>query len=74
MLWKPLKKHLSEQKRWKLQAEAAEPRQKENKSRGLKDPEGAKKRREAASKVTVEVGLGGKFIHPLHSLSPMQCL
>ena len=49
-------KHLSEQKRWKLQAEDAEPRQKENKSRGLKDPEGAKKRREAASKVTVEVG------------------
>ena len=56
MLWKPLKKHLSDQKRWKLQAEAAEPRHKENKSRGLKDPEGAKKRREAAFKVTVEVG------------------
>ena len=29
MLWKPLKKHLSDQKRWKLQAEAAESRQKE---------------------------------------------
>ena len=39
----------SEQKRRKLRAEAAERRQKENESRGLKDPEGAKLRREAAA-------------------------
>jgi len=50
------------EERRRLQAEAAERRHKENEGRGLKDPEGAKRRMEqkAAAAREVESGGGGE--------------